>query len=103
MSDEMKLKACAHCGGQGEYGTVDEGDDNGGHFIMCSNRQCGMSTKLYFPLMEPVDEMLAEDWNRRSPDLSLLREAFEAGRLSDPDMDQEWEFEDWLKDKGLAK
>ncbi len=69
-----RLKPCPFCGEAARFGEVgedvdhdDEIENEGGQFVACSNRQCGASTMLMFPLMESVKRELADLWNTRTP------------------------------------
>lgn len=62
------LKPCPFCGGKAEHGTIPMGgEDEGAHFIACTNSACGASTNLRFSLMDDARPLLAEQWNRRAP------------------------------------
>lgn len=64
----IELKHCPFCGGEAEFTTIDEEDNpniSGGEYARC--KSCAVSTKLFFPLMDSVDELIAEAWNMRVP------------------------------------
>lgn len=55
------LQPCPFCGSRAAFG--DDGD--GGNFIECVNKQCGITTVLQYSLKEDCKPLLAERWNRR--------------------------------------
>lgn len=65
-----RLNRCPFCGGRALYGVVgvDSGGadhpDFGGRYIQCGI--CKASSALMFPIMEDVDEALADAWNSRA-------------------------------------
>lgn len=69
-----ELKPCAHCSAPARFGDG-SGDSEGGMFVECTNRECGATTNLVYPLMEDVRDVLREKWNRRAPSeaVGLLR------------------------------
>lgn len=71
--EELKLLPCPFCGGVGKFCGID-----GGEFIECSKCMC--SSKMMFPEMSPVKELLAEAWNTRDGKLAKL-EAEELGEV----------------------
>lgn len=64
--ERLMLLPCPFCGGRGvfreEYG--------GGEFIECD--RCMSSSKMMFPEMDGVKELLAEAWNTRGGKLAAL-------------------------------
>ena len=65
--DGDRLKSCAHCGGEAEFGQVPhqpETENSGGVFVECL--QCGATTRLVFPCVEDPRPILLEIWNRRA-------------------------------------
>jgi Lar family restriction alleviation protein len=60
----VTLKACPFCGGKAKYAVVEGGENDGGHFIYCAS--CEVSTRLWFPIKDPVERIVTEAWNRRS-------------------------------------
>jgi hypothetical protein len=56
------LEPCPCCGSEAKF--MDDGD--GGNFIECINRQCGLTTNLQYSLMEDCRPLLQEKWNRRT-------------------------------------
>lgn len=81
MTDNTeKLEPCAHCGGEGVFGYVDdpESPDHGGHFLQCTEARCGSSVGLIYNNGEDPKPLLAERWNRRptapAPDAGWLDE-----------------------------
>jgi len=59
------LAPCPCCGSAAEFG-VATGDDEGGHFVYCTNKLCGLTTPLMFACMDDPKPLLAERWNRRT-------------------------------------
>lgn len=62
----MKLKPCPFCGGRAKmHLVVADGDPNdGGKYIACES--CNAGSAIMFPLMESVDALLSEKWNKRA-------------------------------------
>jgi len=58
-STEIRLKLCPFCKGSPRFGA----SEDGGEYIEC--QECLMTTKLMYPLKEPVKDSLAESWNDR--------------------------------------
>lgn len=67
MKTGIKLKRCPFCGGKAKHLQVDTVPINdphfGGEYIECI--KCKASTSIMFPLMDSIDELLAEKWNNR--------------------------------------
>ena len=63
----MELKPCPFCGSDADIHTMpSEGNCNdGGMFVMCRNGRCMASSALVFPLMDNVQDLLIERWNKR--------------------------------------
>lgn len=63
----MELKPCPFCGSDADIHTMpSEGNCNdGGMFVMCRNGGCMASSALVFPLMDNVQDLLIERWNKR--------------------------------------
>lgn len=63
-----ELLSCPFCGGEGEFGYVDdvESPDHGGHFLQCTEAGCGASIGLIYNNGEDPKPLLAERWNRRT-------------------------------------
>lgn len=58
--EQVELKPCPFCGGEAKIiGPVQEG----GYCVECP--QCLASSKLMYPLMDDVSELLTEAWNTR--------------------------------------
>lgn len=74
----MPLLVCPFCGSDAEHGTIDEGQDSGGHFIQCTNTACGASTCLRFASGDDPTPLLIEQWNRRSGSLHTYEVTAEA-------------------------
>lgn len=66
MTDAYAIKPCPFCGGDATLEEQDA-DAGGGHYITCSNPLCEASSALIYPLMDRVDHLLRERWNRRVP------------------------------------
>lgn len=64
MTDD--LLPCPFCGYEAVFGSIDEGQDAGGHFVQCTNNACWASSALIYPLMDDVRHLLLERWNRRT-------------------------------------
>lgn len=64
-----ELLPCPCCGSKAEFKVVPYTDDvsenEGGHYVECTNSQCGVTTRLVFPLKDDVQHELTEVWNRR--------------------------------------
>ncbi len=71
IAEAINLLPCPFCGSKSDFGEITEGENFGGHFIECTNAQCGCSTCLMFPDKCNVKELLAEKWNAR-----LLNEVY---------------------------
>lgn len=80
LDDSDRLKPCAFCGSDAEFGEIGGGQDIGGHFVQCLNTACGASSALIFPLMDDVKSLLMERWNKR-PMTTPTRTEFEAAAL----------------------
>lgn len=64
-----ELLPCPFCGSRPRWHLIDPepGDPNAGaRYVQCSDPTCGVSTKLWFPIMEDVFPHIAAAWNRRS-------------------------------------
>ncbi len=61
------LLPCPFCGGRAEKGEVTDEDDHnwGGRYVHCT--KCDVSTRLWFPLKDSVEELIEEAWNQRAP------------------------------------
>lgn len=79
----IELLPCPHCGSTAGVHTMpnDGNCNDGGKFVMCSNSRCMASTALLFPLMDNVEGLLAERWNRRAEPSSQ-----EPSGLTEPDL-----------------
>jgi Lar family restriction alleviation protein len=60
----VKLKPCPFCGGKAEKVEVTEPSNVGGYVVQC--RDCEASTRVWFPIKDSVDHILAEAWNKRN-------------------------------------
>lgn len=58
-----KLKPCPFCGGKAKKIKVTEPSNVGGYVIMCL--ACEASTRVWFPIKDSVDQILADAWNQR--------------------------------------
>lgn len=63
--DEQELLPCPFCNGKAEFGVADDGVNDGGEFIQCTELRCGVSSRLFFPSKMDVKPLLVEVWNRR--------------------------------------
>lgn len=63
--DEQELLPCPFCDGKAEFGVADDGINDGGEFIQCTELRCGVSSRLFFPSKMDVKPLLVEVWNRR--------------------------------------
>jgi Lar family restriction alleviation protein len=70
LGDE-ELKPCPFCGGIAEYTVIEEGDNETGECIECT--QCLASSSIMFPVKEDVKELLIEKWNKRQELLELRK------------------------------
>ena len=61
------LGPCPCCGSAAAFGAA-TGDDEGAHFVHCTNALCGLTTNLMFACMDNPKPILAERWNRRTVD-----------------------------------
>lgn len=78
----VPILPCPFCCSAAKFGEVTtEGDNFGGQFIECTNPQCGCSTRLMFPLMDSVKELLAETWNRRTSESIMRKDSERLNRL----------------------
>lgn len=71
QSDKQRdaLLPCPCCGSEARFEKVQHEilDPNfGAEYVECSNRLCGVTTRLVFPVKDDVRRELAEVWNRRS-------------------------------------
>jgi Lar family restriction alleviation protein len=63
------LKPCPFCGSEPRWHYIDPEPGNpnaGARYVQCGNAACGVSTRLYFPVMQEVFSLIGEAWNRRS-------------------------------------
>ena len=77
IDDSDRLKPCPFCGGEAEFGEVEnESDPNfGGRFVMCQNPLCEASSALIFACGDDPKPLLLERWNNRpSGELRELQE-----------------------------
>ena len=72
------LLGCPFCGGDAHYG---ENTDEGLEWIECS--KCKACTTAMAPLMEDVKELLAEAWNQRHPNNSIIDTPESAGKAGE--------------------
>lgn len=71
-----ELKACPCCASGAHFQKCETPDSEnwGGKWVEC--RVCGLCTDIMFPLMDSVDEQLAEKWNRRpAPEPATVSDA----------------------------
>jgi Lar family restriction alleviation protein len=61
--EDEKLLPCPFCGSEPAKITLTEKANRGGKVISCT--KCEACTRVFFPLMGSVDELLVEAWNRR--------------------------------------
>lgn len=67
IDDSDRLKPCPFCGGAAEMLTMPEDMEAsaGAMFVQCTDSRCMASSALVFPLMDDVQPLLMERWNRR--------------------------------------
>lgn len=89
------LGPCPCCGGAARFQQEQRPENAGGWYVECTNRACGITTQLRFPLMEDVKPLLRETWNRRAGRrIRLGVEVHVAGHMEawfmDEDAAEEW-------------
>lgn len=67
-----ELEPCPFCGGPAQMIEAEEAGDSA-YAIQCQTRGCEASSRVAFALMDSVDDLLAEAWNRRAPTDSQAR------------------------------
>jgi hypothetical protein len=74
MMTDQDLDHCRCCGSQATFSEVIDGEDPnfGGHFIICENPDCGITTGIRFAQAhEDPRVKLAEIWNRRAGEADM--------------------------------
>ena len=65
VKNNLNILPCANCGSKANlHNQTMMGD--GGFYIECENPLCGMTTQLRFSVMDDVEPLLVEIWNRRN-------------------------------------
>jgi Lar family restriction alleviation protein len=59
-----QLSPCPFCGGKAKIIDCEEESNTGGRVVAC--KKCEACSIVMFPLMDSVDDMLTQAWNRRT-------------------------------------
>ncbi len=63
-----RLKPCPFCGSEAEIITLEGETDEpsiGAQCVQCTSSACGAASGLIYPLMDDVNDLLRERWNKR--------------------------------------
>jgi hypothetical protein len=64
-TEETGLLPCPFCGSSAKFDKADDGINDGGEFVTCTNQMCMAASKIVFPLKEDAKPHLLEAWNSR--------------------------------------